>query len=148
MLSVTYFTSHTDSPGKGTGLGLLSNAAEFLNDERTGDSLHKPSQRRIKARTGAEVETENVRGSPVKPTLAFGGVKPPDLTSGFYKSAMFIPSFLKSTNCVPTVVPRTGNAVMNKAVSLSWVSVQSSRREAVSEFPPHEEGRGRTAWRL
>lgn len=71
MLSVPYFTSHTDSTGKGTGLGLLSNAAEFLHDERTLDSLHKPSQRRIKAQTGAEEEAENVRGIPVKQRWCF-----------------------------------------------------------------------------
>lgn len=45
-----YSTSHSDSLGKGTQLGLLSNVAEFLNEERKPDSLHEPSLEESKHR--------------------------------------------------------------------------------------------------
>lgn len=143
MLSVPYFTSQADPTRKGTGLGPLSHAAGFLHDERTWDSLHTPSQRRIQALTEAEEEAENIkRKKSSKPMLVFCFEKPPDLTFGFCKSTIRIPSFLKSIDCLPTVVPQTRDAVMNKALSQSWVSAQSSKREAVSGFSDRRAGAG------
>ena len=76
----------------------------YINYLREGSKHRQELKKRLKTKRKSS-----------KPMLVFCFVKPRDLTFGFYKSAICIPSFSKGINCVPTMVPRTRNAMMNNA---------------------------------